>query len=392
MSFGLRLRAVVLAVACAAMAPGAAAQMPTIAVEIYAFGPGARPVTDLAPADVKVFQDGVEQAVELTARPEAGRYELCYRPRSGRPGAMRLQALRKGLVVRGPDGGEQLQPRVIEPPSPLEAQLLEVLAARPDAHDLASSVALLDYERGRDGLHTTVAVEVSLPELLVAQPLARLQMLVRTSQVGGYVHHASYERTVDARGTAAQRLVWTVHQHLEPGTYQMDTVVRDSISGRSSVASRRLDVPPPAPGLRLGSVSWLQPFPAVLLTGAARDEPLALGGEALMPAIDPRLPLGALARFFAPVYPDPANPAPVTLELELLRAGRSVGRVPLVLPPPEPDGRIAFRGGLPTRTFAATSYLARFVARQGDATATRELELQLADMPEPTPPPFRLRQ
>lgn len=391
MFLGLRPRDVVLVTLCAAAAPGLTGETappPTIAVELYAFGPGGRPVTNLSPADVKVFQDGEVQAIDrLTARPEAGRYELRYQPRSGRPGAMRLQALRKGLVVRSPGGGEQLQPRVLAPPSPLETELLDVLAARPDAHDLASDVAVLDFEVNAEGLHTTVVVEVPLANLLGNEPVALLQMLTRLSDARGFVHHASYERAVKGGESLARRLVWTVHQHLAPGTYQVDTVVRESLSGRVSVTSRRLDVPAPAAGLRLGSVSWLQPSPAELLTEPARDEPLAVAGETLMPAIDPHLPLGAMAYFVVSVYPDPADTTPVTLELELLRAGKSVGRVPLALPAPEPGGRIAFRGGLPTRTFAATSYLARFVARQGQATATRELELQLTDE---TPPAIRL--
>jgi hypothetical protein len=132
----------------------------------------------------------------------------------------------------------------------------------------------------------------------------------------------------------------------------------------------------------MSSVVFLQPYPARLALDPVAGDPLLHGGVPVLPALALTLPhqSEARARFYVQVYPDPKNPAPVSLRLEVLRDGTPVGAVPLTLSPPE-DGRISYVGDVPTRTFRVAPYTLRLVAGQGDATVSDEATLRISDDP-----------
>jgi hypothetical protein len=75
---------------------------------------------------VEVVQDATRQKVRtFRSGPRPGHYELSYVPLSGRAGGVTLRVIRRGAVVRGPDG-PTLKPRVISALSALEAELTGV--------------------------------------------------------------------------------------------------------------------------------------------------------------------------------------------------------------------------------------------------------------------------
>lgn len=298
--------------------------------------------------------------------------------------------LRPGSRARGP-GGDFLKPRIIQPPSALEAELERVLEARADAADLRCRVAILHFEPRADGLHQAVAVEVPASELRFVeeegQKRGRLQILVRVKDADDrVVRRIALDRPLQSVSVARvgvpafERLVWTGHLHLAAGTYKVETLVLEPGSGRATAQQISLRPPAVASTLQLSSVALLQPQGFLFLAAPAPDDPLVVSSEPVMPTLDLTVAAGATehVRFFATLYPDARLADPPTLLLELCRGEEIVGRVPLKLPPPGPSGEIRYVGSMPTRSFRPADYVLRLVARQGDQSASEEAAFKVA--------------
>jgi hypothetical protein len=231
------------------------------------------------------------------------------------------------------------------------------------------------------------AVEVSptaLVELSGGSASSTFQVVARLrSDDGSEERVISHERPLDAPG-ASHRLVWTSYYELREGGYTLELVARESTSKRYALKRFPLSVPAPRAGLRMSSLVFLQHFPAQLASEPVAGDPLVHNGVPVLPALALTLPyqVNALARFYVLVYPEPGG-LPVSVELEVLREEQLVGTVPLRLPPAE-DGRIAFVGDLPTRTFREAPYRLRLVARQGQSTVTEEARLVISAAADPS--------
>jgi hypothetical protein len=362
------------------------AAAPTITVEIWATDPTGQPISGLAAADVEVRQDGVAQEiVGIVPLPDPGLYELRYVPTSGKPGPMSVRSARKQLLIRGP-AGAALKPRVIPGRSPVEAELLALAAAPAFSPALPVEVAVYRFGRGTAGSQYLGAVEIAMRDLAGDIGLTRsvgsagvttLQIVGRLSRDDGKDERiASYVRAVEGL-TAFARLVWTSHYALGEGDYTFEAIVRDV--ARRKVGTGRVGFRVPSGhsgGLRMSSVVFLQHGSAELASAAVPDDPLFYEGNALLPALKLELPHRerTSARFFVELYPDPLDPTPVSLELEALRDGQSIGRVPIALPPVQ-KGRIRFVGNLPTSTFQVAPYVVRLIARQGPDSVAEEATL-----------------
>jgi hypothetical protein len=369
----------------------------TVVIELVVQDAKGRPVADLELRETEVIQDATRQHV-ATFKPceQPGHYELSYAPASGKAGAVTVRVLRRGTQVSGPEGSF-LRPRVVRAQSPLEVQLTSILEARPQADDLDCSVSVLHFESGPKGIRHAFAVEVALSELRLKQEQGRyrdrLQILARVqSEDGRFRQHLTLDRPVDVgseQGLLGRPLVWTGSIPLAPGRYKVETLVRESTTERATVRTLAFDVPPVSGGLRMSSVTLLQPRSFFFVRDEGEDDPFVYHGTPLMPTLRLVLPLGADVgvRFFVVLYPDPKNPEPVSLGLQLHRRGDLVGEAPIALPPPEPSGEIRYVGLMPTKTFRAAPYVLRFVARQGQALFTDEASFVIS--PSPEKPPVR---
>jgi hypothetical protein len=193
----------------------------------------------------------------------------------------------------------------------------------------------------------------------------------------------SYDRTVDTQ-TPVDRIVWTWYHDLLEGEYTLDAIVRDAATLRAAVKKSSFSVSPPKSRLRMSSVVFLQQVPISLVQPSPEEDPFVHDGVPLSPALALTLPFQAeaAARFFVNLYPDPGDPSPVALELQVLRDDQTVGRVPITLPPPK-NGRIAFVGQVPTRTFRVSPYVLRLIARQGESVVSEDATLRIgADAPK----------
>jgi hypothetical protein len=365
----------------------------TVLVELLVSDAKGRPVADLKASELEVFQEGAPQRVTLTALPGAGRYQITYVPRSGRAARVSVRVTRPGVRVRGPDG-PFLTPRVVPGLSTFEADLAALLKTSPEPNQVPYGVSVLTFEAREDGVHHTLAVEVPLSGLR-CEPRAgalhgRLHLFARIVGPDGLqVQRYSLDRAVEAvseNQAVAERLVWTGHAHLAPGPYILETVVRDAVASRSGVRRVPFTAPEVRPGLRLSSVTLLQPR-GTLLRGdqPVDDDPLYFHQEPLLPTLDLALPSGveAKVRFFVVAYPDPARREPVELSAELWRDGSLVGGTKIPLPSPDAQGRIPYVGGMPTRKLSLGAYGFRLVARQAEAVAAEETKFQIVPEGDP---------
>jgi hypothetical protein len=300
----------------------------------------------------------------------------------GPPGAVAVTVPGPGSRVRGPEG-TKLNMRVVAPVTPLEAELAQLLAARPTANDFPAHAAILRFEAGAEGVHHTLAVEVPLASLRVAEEnglfAGHVQVLVRLKDADRRVLHRFHlDRTLAAPSLAqvqAQRLVWTGQVHLPRGRYILETVARDVNSGGASVRRVAFDSPEVAAGMRLGSVALLQPTGGNhARDGAPDDDPLFLKGEALLPTLKLETVAGPSSRveFFTIVYPDRASAEPLVVRLDLMRGGEIVASTKLKVAPPDERGEVRYAGALPIRNLAPAEYRIRLNAQQGTTVAVEE--------------------
>jgi hypothetical protein len=397
------LAAVRLALCLTALSSGVALRAgtepvgPTIAADMIVEDKTGKPVVDLKRAEVAIFQG--EERQELTVfRPleTPGQYEVQYVPRSGQPGAMSVGVQRRDTRVRGLTT-PALQPLILRPPTALEGQLESMLETGKGSDALSARVGLLHFERDARGQHQTVAVEVAARELQLQSiegQQGRLQVLARFRDAQGRVRERlAFDRPVessaavrleDARvapgvAPAFERMVWTGHLHLPTGAYSVDVLVLDATTGRASVSRLTFAVAEPQPGPQISSVAILQPREFLHLAEPVADDPMMVGAEPVMPALEPELPAGGSGqvRFYATLYPDAKLPEPLALKLELRRGEELVGNVPLQLPPPTESGETRYVGLLATRTLRPAAYVLRLVVSQGAATSSAETTFTL---------------
>jgi tetratricopeptide (TPR) repeat protein len=354
--------------------PGA----PTILLDFVVKDAKGRPVVGLELSEVAVFQDNVRQRItELRAHGERGRYELGYVPLSGRTGGATLKILRPGARVRGANG-PQVSMRVLEPVSPLEAELTQLLDTLPDTHDFPIHVDALRYEEVSAGIHYALVADVELPKMTSGHRPVRYQVLSRVRNAEGkivqrQVAQGSFTLSPDPQAPR-QRLVWTGKAVLSPGRYTLEIVVRNE-NLEASARSLTFEARPYGSGPRVSSVALLLPNGARRLDETPEaDDPFRLEGRPLMPALALRAAggLGAQVDFIANAYPDAANSAPVTVRAELLRSGEVLASQPLSLPPADERGALRCAGALPIGKLQSGEYQLRIVAGQGDARAQEE--------------------
>lgn len=159
---------------------------------------------------------------------------------------------------------------------------------------------------------------------------------------------------------------------LPPGRYALDVAVYDALSGRTSVRHGQLDVPDVGgQALRLGSVVIVKRVER-LAAGEQPHNPFHFGEALIYPLLDEPLRKSAAQElnFFLTAYAAPgAQPAP-KLTLELTRAGRLIGRVPIELPPPDAAGRIQYASALPLASLQPGEYELKIMADGGGGGAS----------------------
>jgi hypothetical protein len=93
-------------------------------------------------------------------------------------------------------------------------------------------------------------------------------------------------------------------------------------------------------------------------------------GEAISKATTPKLPV------FLIVYPGSGGGTP-QMTIEFSTSGKPEGRSPVVLPAPDPDGRIRFLAPIPIDRFEPGRHEMKVTVRQGSAQAEEKVTFTL---------------
>lgn len=165
---------------------------------------------------------------------------------------------------------------------------------------------------------------------------------------------------------------------LPAGTYTLSAVVHDVISGRSGVSHLPFTIPAQNPsGPRVSSLVLVGQTERAESEERDPGNPLNVGSLTLYPNLGepirrtPEATLGFFVSIIAPVTP--------TATVELLMQGRSVGRVPLTLSPPDAHKRIQQLSQIPLAALAPGQYVLRLTVSSADASEIREARFTIAE-------------
>ncbi len=334
----------------------------------------------LAIADTNDLGLGLGRVVE-----ELGQYyEVVYAPPNpvpdGRFRRIEAKVSRPGVRVRT-RAGYFATPATAPGLLAYEMPLLAALGAKAPSHDFAHHASVLHFGvKGREREAVFLA-QVPLSDVRFADDESRgvyrahltLLGLVK-DEAGRPVARITHDWPIEGplaerdrvrRASALFRRAMT----LPLGHYTLETAVQDRETGALSVERSGFAIAEAPPGgLALGSLSIVRKAEAAVGTDAG--DPLRVAGVSIHPELGtptlprsmPEIPL------FLLVYPSLAASA-AELRLELLRDGQPVAQTRPPLPAPEPDGRIAWVGGLPTKSLAPGRYEVVATVRQGEDSA-----------------------
>jgi VWFA-related protein len=357
----------------------------------------------LAIADTNDLGRGLGRVVE-----ELGLYyEVVYVPPNpvpdGRFRRIEAKVSRPGVRVRT-RSGYFATPAAAPGLLAYEMPLLAALGARAPSHDFAHHAGVLHFgPKGREREALFLA-RVPLSDVRIAADQARgvyrghLALLgLLKDEAGRPVARITHDWPIEGPLAGQERArrasaIFRQALTLPPGRYTLETAVQDRETGALSVERSAfvVDEAPPG-GLALGSLSVVRR--AEPAGAGTSDDPLRVAGVSIQPELGtPVLPRSTREiPLFLLVYPTLAAGG-AELRLELLRDGQPVAQARPPLPAPEPDGRIAWVGGLPARSLAPGRYEVVATVRAGDESAEERTAFEIgagaaADATASGPPP-----
>ena len=324
-------------------------------------------------------------------------YQASYVPSienyDGRFRPVAVKCVRKGLVVRSRAGYFALPPDNGSGIRAFEAPLLKMFSEPQLPADLKFLSGILRMGDLPDGNANTVVVEVPMAELEIHQDAntklfsTHLSIVAQVkNQAGEVVEHFGEDfprhgalETMDA----ARSEVITLQRHFiaGPGPYVLETAVLDHGNGKAGAQRLNFEIPNLAEGPSLSDVALVrrtQPF------RAEEDplEPLRYENGKVVPNLSGRVAQDAkVVSFFFMVHPDARVTEPAQLEMEVLRNGEPIGRVPLQLRKTSGQGAVPYLASLQAGSLAGGSYQATVTLTQGEKTSERSFEFSV-DGPE----------
>jgi TonB family protein len=279
-----------------------------------------------------------------------------------------------GRVHDAPEPSTNDKAADVDPPEPFEALLLEALRSYRQLSDIDYEYRALRFRGKESGDRYVFVYSVEADSLAGERKndkvKAHVAFLTRvTRQNGKVVCVRSIEEKIAA--WPDQSVTWMGQCHLQPGKYDVESVVHDCHASRFSVRRQVLQVPPPTTGPDMSSVFLYNAVYSggkAFVLGETRDNSLRIGEKILVPALPARyFENQSAANFYVTLYPQDGNPEPLGAEILLFQDGRQVGQGEIKLPSPERSGEIRHFGSLPIGSRAVGDYEIMLVARQGDA-------------------------
>lgn len=286
-------------------------------------------------------------------------------------------------------------PRPFEDLHPLEKSLLAsdaVVAAVP-RQDLRMEVLMAAFRGGASGYYVPVILEIEGASLIEGQRSSRLETEIfayvsdpRGAMKDFFTHRVVLDLERARERLSATGLKFYGHLSLAAGSYRVRVLARNAETGRTTVRSLSLTLPPTAsdsePRL-LPPFFVEQPQRWLLARAASRGErvvyPFTLRGEPFVPAVRPVLGRGESAELVLAAYGLGAGPLAVESELSG-EGGRPLPGSRVELVERLADGasdRAQVLARFDPRGLAPGSYRLEVTVKSGDREASRPLTVRV---------------
>jgi VWFA-related protein len=324
-----------------------------------------------------------------------GFYEITYAPSvAAWDGSFRstdVRVSRGGTKVQHGNGYIATPPDEAGPVLAYEMPLLEALKSPQARQDFPIRAGTFAFGSSPEGREVTLVAELPISSFKVTtEPATKLYKL----------HFALLALVKDAAGKTVERVsqdypfqgpldklpqlqqgnvVFKRKLVVPPGSYTLELVAQDRGSAATSVHRSPLAVPA-ADGLAISSVVIVRRMePAPPVQPGAPDDPLRGEAMRIVPSLDDPISKAATAKLpvYVVVYPVPGASASPQMTLEFSSEGKAEGRNSVVLPAPDPDGRIRFLAPIPIEKYEPGRHELKITVRQAGAQAEERVALTL---------------
>jgi hypothetical protein len=299
-----------------------------------------------------------------------------------------VTANRKDLVIHARNGYFALPPGATgEGVQAFEIPLLRTLSSGDRPQDVKFRAGGILLQPRPHGVDVMALIELPLRELQTGSSDTRNMLVVHCSLLalvkdskGEVVHKLSRDRSLQVTPDQwkAGNFLEKTTVNLPAGKYTLESVVMDARSGKAGVQRSAFTVPEPSPAVAISSLTAVRSYtPNAKISDP--NEAFLFQGGAITPTLETairKMPDAALRMFFT-VYPAPSVSARPSVEIEFLQAGKSLTKVPMQLPDPDPQGRIPYVMTVPLASIPPGSYEIHAVARQGQSAAETSTTIRI---------------
>jgi VWFA-related protein len=332
--------------------------------------------------------------MERLAADLGGYYEIAYSPSvTAWNGAFRsteVKVSRSGARPQHGNGYIATPPDESGPILAYELPLLDALSSGEPKKDFPVTAGTFAFGTTPEGRELTLVAELPISSFKVtSDPKAKLYKL----------HFALLALVKDAKGQAVERVsqdypfqgpldklpqlqkgnvVFKRKLVVPPGSYTLELVAQDRESAATSVYRTPLAVAP-AQGLAVSSVVIVRRMePAPPVPPGAPEDPLRGEAMRIVPSLDDPISKATTTKLpvYVVVYPAAGAGAP-QMTLEFSAEGKPEGRNTVMLPAPDPDGRIRFLAPIPIDRYAPGRHELKVTVRQGSAAAEEKVAFTL---------------
>jgi VWFA-related protein len=341
--------------------------------------------------------DGLKKTLQQMIDDMTTYYEASYVPPiqeyDGKFRPVAVQPLRKDLKVRSRPGYLALPPSTSAGIRPFEAPLMKALSEAQLPADVKFRSSVFRLGELPDGNANALVIEVPMAELEMREDpnadlfAAHISIMAQVKNKAGVVieHFGEDIPRHGALGSieAARSEVVTLQRHFiaSPGEYVLETAVLDRNSGKAGAQRVNFEIANPPSGPSLSDVALVRRSDPIS-ADADLLEPLRYENSRVVPNLSGRVnPEAKNISLFFMVHPDSQASVPATLEMEVLRNGESVGRVPLQLRKSSGLAAIPYLASIRAGSLAAGNYEAIATLTQDGKTSERSVSFRV-DGPE----------
>ncbi len=333
----------------------------------------------------RLFED-LTTYYQATYVPKNDQYDGSFRPVSVKP-------VRKNLVVQSRSGYFALPPDAGSAIRPFEASMLRVLRGPELPSALDFRVTVLHLGQLPDGVTNELVMDVPLFDIDLAEDAntgvfsGHLCLLAQVrDQSGKVIAHFSEEvprhgaleqkETVRAETVSMQR-----HFVAAPGQYILEAVVLDRNANKFGAVRRPLELPENTAGPSLSDIALVrrtEPYNSEI----DPLEPMRFETQRIVPNVTQQTPAGTkdVSLFFI-LHPKMNASGPMRLELEVMKDGEPVTRMPVRLRQPEAKSAVPYLASLRGASLPPGHYQIVAILTQDGQTAEQAASFTLGNPP-----------